>query len=93
MKNLDKTLMELHVMLKTAEAIMLNTKRSKTPTFVLTTGNGGANKKNKFSHHKGKTKVISSNQTLKRKTKFAIAPNINHKEVMFLLPRKGSSEM
>lgn len=67
MNNLDKTLMELHGMLKSAKASLLKAKGSNSTTPILATRHGGANNK-KFYYFKDKTKVGPSNQDLKRKS-------------------------
>lgn len=48
MNNLDKTVMEIHGMLKNVEESMLTILCSTTPTHVLTIGYGGTNKKKKL---------------------------------------------
>lgn len=82
MNNLDKILTELHGMLKTAEANMIKNKSSNPTVPVLSIRHGGANKKKKFSHGKGKAKVGPSNQGLTRKSDYEIAPNTDPKKVV-----------
>ena len=65
MNNFDKTLMELHGMLKVVEASMIKNKSSNATAPVLAIRHGSANKKKKVSYGKGKTKVRPPNQGLK----------------------------
>jgi hypothetical protein len=82
MNNMDKTLMELHGMLKTAEASMGKTQSTHSTAPVLAIKEGGCKKK-KVSHPKGKgkAKVAPRNQGLKRKAESSdIPPTSDPKE-------------
>lgn len=81
MNNLDKTLMELHNMLKTTESSMTKTHGSSSTAPVLAIVHGDAINK-KISHHKGKIKPNAgqSTQGFKRKVDFEMAPTSDQNE-------------
>lgn len=81
--NLNKTLIELHGVLKIFEASMIKNKSSNPISPILAIGHASANKKKKFTHGKGKAKARPPNQSLKRKFNFKIAPNIDLKKEVF----------
>ncbi|KAJ9557164.1 hypothetical protein OSB04_011778 [Centaurea solstitialis] len=84
MNNMDKTLMELHGMLRTAEASMGKTQSAHSPAPILAIREGGCKKK-KVSHPKGKgkAKVVLHNQGLKRKAETSdISPTSDPKEAI-----------
>ncbi|KAJ9551125.1 hypothetical protein OSB04_015170 [Centaurea solstitialis] len=92
MNNMDKTLMELHGMLRTAEASMGKTQSAHSTAPVLAIREGGCKKK-KVSHPKGKgkAKVVPRNQGLKRKAETSdISPTSDPKEaICFYCQERG----
>lgn len=67
MNNLNRTIMDLHGMLKTAGACLVKAISSNPNFIVLDIRCGRANLEKKFSHCKGKAKVRSSNKGIKIK--------------------------
>lgn len=77
--------MELHDMLQITKESILKTRISTTIDTSLSIRHGNATKKmKKFSHPKGngKTNVLMSNQGLKRKIDFEIAPTTSPTEAI-----------
>ena len=84
MNNLDKTLMELHGMLKTAEASMKKPNNSNPTAPVLAIDRGSA--KRKWVSHpkgKGKAKVGQSDRGPKRKVQVEITPSADPNEAIY----------